>query len=480
MSGQDEKAVTAEKVVSMTRLEGIRGNGIGRRSFMKGTAGALLGGSALLGAPALLSGCGKEGGSGDDVLTIWHTEPTPVTQKALDEIIQRYQAENSGLKISAEPVAWADLVVKLRAALEAGNPPDIVQCEPMFVRTLQSQGLLRNVDEVVKSFADGDYRGFLEPMFRFEDGHYYGVPHAWGVDLISYRKDLYDRAGADPAQATWDDWKETLKKVTNPPDTYGLALAGKDTHNINEEVYMWVGSNGGRLFDADGKPTFTERPVLEMLEFWRDLAKERIISPEWTSMDYLATLSAVAGGKAASNLTFGRTAYTYQEEAPDLVAKDAFGVVPEKPVGPSGEDWITQLDAEPWVVFKEASRADEAIDFLKFFYGRDNYRSYLTTVPIQLLPILESMSEDPEYQQNDDIKRWSSWVDTQKKVAESGRARPLMVTHWQDLKRPYLVQIYASGVLADMVTSVAVDGEDPGKAAANAQRKAEQIVADYE
>lgn len=463
----------------MTELEGIRGNGIGRRSFMKGAAGTLLGAPALLGGPSLLSGCGNEGASSNDVLTIWHTEPTPVTQQTLDDIIRRYQAKNSGLKIRAEPVAWSDLVVKLRAALEAGNPPAIVQCEPMFVRTLQSQDLLRDVDEVVKSFDQGDYREFLEPLFRFEDGHYYGVTHAWGTDLISYRKDLYREAGAEPAQPTWEDWAETLAKVSDPPDTYGLALAGKDAHNINEEVYMWVGSNGGRLFDGDGQPTFTERPVLEMLEFWRGLAKERIISPQWTSMDYLNTLSAVAGGQAASNLTFGRTAYTYQEEAPDLVEKDAFGVVPEKPVGPSGDDWITQLDAEPWVVFKEAARADEAIDFLKFFYGRDNYRSYVTTVPVHLLPVLRSVSDDPQYQQNEDIKRWKFWIDTQEQVAGSGRARPLMVTHWEDMKLPYLVQIYASGVLADMVTDVVAGGEDPTTAAANAQRKAEQIVADY-
>src|SRR5256886_12663749 len=39
-------------------------------------------------------------------------------------------------------------------------------------------------------------------------------------------------------------------------------------------------TNGGRLFDAEGRPTLTEKPVLELLDFYKKLG--RVLPPGWT------------------------------------------------------------------------------------------------------------------------------------------------------------------------------------------------------
>ena len=64
---------------------------------------------------------------------------------------------------------------------------------------------------------------------------------------------------------------------------------------MNEDVYMWTGSNGGSLFDAKGNPALESPQVLGMLEFWKKL--KPTLPPGWASHDYLETLSAWATGK---------------------------------------------------------------------------------------------------------------------------------------------------------------------------------------
>ena len=46
-----------------------------------------------------------------------------------------------------------------------------------------------------------------------------------------------------------------------------------------------------------------------------------------------------------------------------VVAADGVGVFDSKPVGPSGKAFLTQLDAEPWMIFKDSPHPEEAAKF---------------------------------------------------------------------------------------------------------------------
>ena len=171
----------------------------------------VIAGTTFAVAAASLVGCSSAapGGEaeGDGQITIWHTESTPATVAAMDEIIADFEDENPGMSVTQESVGWGDLQVKLQAALAAGDLPELTHVEPMFVRTLFEQDLLAPVDGVVESL-DGDYQEQFKEMFTQEDGSIYGVTHAWGVDLTAVRADMYDTAGVDPdAAATWDDFR---------------------------------------------------------------------------------------------------------------------------------------------------------------------------------------------------------------------------------------------------------------------------------
>ena len=419
------------------------------------------------------------------VVTLWHTEPNPKTVGVMKEIIADYEKLNPGVKVNQEPIPWGDLDQKMQAALAAGAPPDASHGQAYVERSLSAKGLLLPIDEVVESIGADDIWDVVKKLNYHDVGqgnHYYGLAHAIGTDVHIIRKDYYRKAGISVTEPpkTWDEWLAQLKKLTvdtngdGKTDVYGLGLAGPGFF-INEEVYMWAGSNGGRLFDPNGRPTFTEKPIIEMLEFFKEVS-DCCLAPDWLSHGYLDTFAMLATGKVASILGWGRGTGYFEKYAADVVANGDIGVMPGKPVGPSGKAFLTQLDCEPWMVFKDGKNPQGAIDFLKFFYQPDNYRKYIQTVPIHFFPILKSVQQDPKYLATPDLATWKFWVDAQKNIIANHDPKPLMITEWDDLNLPFVQEVAGSGILVEMVTDVVEGRLSAADAAAKAQKRTEKLI----
>ncbi len=455
----------------MRKKATISGSGAGRcRTFLAGTALALL-------LPATLA-------AQERVIQVWHTEPNPATKAVMDGIIADFIEMHPDVRIEHEAVSWGDLDLKLQAALAAGAPPTLAQAQTYVERSLAAKGMLMPLNEVFDSIGRDDIFDVIDFIHTYEDGNSYGISHAVGADTIIYRKDFYRDAGLDPstAPATWAEWLDQLEALTVDTDgdgridRYGLGLAGPSFF-INEDLYMWVGSNGGRLFEENGRPTFTEEPVIQTLEFWKELG-ECCLSPDWLSQSYLDTFANLATGQVASILGWGRGTGYFEQYAPDVVAAGDIGVFDSKPAGPSGEPgkFVTQFDNESWIVFKDAANPDVAIEFLKFFYQPDNYLKYVHSVPTHLLPIRKSIASSKEYLADPAFEKWHDWVQAQLKMIAEDDPRPLLMTQWADLKLPFLAEIAGSGILADMVTDVVQGIRTPMEAAERAQERAEELI----
>jgi multiple sugar transport system substrate-binding protein len=215
--------------------------------------------------------------------------------------------------------------------------------------------------------------------------------------------------------------------------------------------------------------------VLETLAFWKEL-NDCCLPPDWLSHDYLDTFANLATGQVASIVGWGRGTGYFEQYAPEVVEAGDIGVMPGKPVGPSGQQFVTQLDSEPWMVFVDDDGADEEIEFLKFFYRPDNYLKYIQSVPIHFFPIRESMQDDVDYLATPEIERWKFWVDAQREVIANYDPKPVMITQWSDVDLPYIQEIAGSGILIDMVTDVVQRGMAPEEAAERAQQRAEELI----
>ena len=196
---------------------------------------------------------------------------------------------NPGKKVVQEAVGWAALNNKLQTAIATGALPDATQLEVSVGRSFMYKQLLRPMDDLLESVGrENVYPAVRALMVDERDGKTYGVSHAIGVNLLTYRKDFLKAAGlSEVAPKTFAEWLTMLKALTvdtngdGRPDRFGLSISGTG-HNINESLYTFVASNGGRLFDENGKPALTEPQVVEALRFFKEIA-DCCLAPDWLS-----------------------------------------------------------------------------------------------------------------------------------------------------------------------------------------------------
>jgi multiple sugar transport system substrate-binding protein len=412
------------------------------------------------------------------VVRIWHTETEPQSVKAFQEIITAFEKLHPDITVRQEPLAWGDLEAKLTTALAAGAPPDASHGQAITCASFYQKGLLRDQEDIAAAVGRDNIWEAVRNLCRF-DGKYYGITHSPNTNLLIYRKDIFKRKELKPP-ATWDDFLKVAQAMMERDKDgrvtrYGLSLPGTPLF-INILVAELTKANGGRLFDLKtGRPTFTERQVIEVLDFYKKL-NDTVLPPGWLGHGYLDTFTNLATGKAAMVYQgHGRSAGYIEKYAPKGTGNvEHFGVL-RKPRGPSGKTTAAQIDAEPWMIFKNARYPNEAAEFLKFFFKEENYIKYLHTVPIHLLPTLKSVRNSRAYQANEMYQRWKEWVEMDYYYLERDLAKPTLIVEWDDLKLPFLLEIFGSNILPDMVTD-AVRGMPSAQAAARAQARAEELI----
>ncbi len=427
-------------------------------------------------AVVLLGAVTASGAAEKKTIRLWQTETEPQTLAVLNQLAAEFEKTHPDVSVKIEGLAWGDLEKKLTAALAAGAPPDASHGQPITCASFAAKGLLRPLDDLVEAIGKDNLLDAFRNLCRW-DGKYYGVGHSPASSLFVYRKDLLVQKGLKVPR-TWDELIQVADGLKEVKDgqvvRYGLTMTGQPLF-VNIAVGELLKTNGGRLFDAEGRPTLTEKPMIELLDFYKKL--NRVLPPGWTGHGYLDTFANLANGKAAMLYqAYGRGVGYIEKYAPREVADPDHFAVTDKVIGPSGKTPAAQLDAEPWMVFKDAKGGPEAVEFLKFFFKDDNYIRYLHTVPIHLLPITKSTYRNPKYADHPTIRKWKPWVDMQEKYFRNDWIKPVLVLDWDDMRKPYLLEVMGSGILVDMVLD-SVKGMPSAEAAARAQKRVEELLA---
>jgi ABC-type glycerol-3-phosphate transport system substrate-binding protein len=365
------------------------------------------------------------------------------------------------------------------ASLAAGTPPELSHGQPITCAALQAKGLLLPLDEVVKALGEANIWDQVKRVCR-SGGKQYGLVHAAGTSLLIYRKDLAHKLGLKPPK-TWADLLANAKALTldtnsdGRPDIYGITIPG-DNLFINILLGELMKANGGILFDKQNRPQVTSKQMLETLEFIKELT--RYAPPGWEGHGYLETFTNLYGQKAAMMYQgYGRGASLIEKGAPKEMANAEIFDVWVKPHGPSGKEPAAQVDEEPWMLFKGAKNSKEAIEFLKFFYQKENYLEYIQTVPIHFFPITKSLRGDKDYLATPMIQRWKSWIEVQEQYLNKDQGKPTLVIDWDDMdSKPYLMEVLGSGILRDMVMDVVLEKKPAKDAAARAQKRLEDLL----
>jgi multiple sugar transport system substrate-binding protein len=351
--------------------------------------------TAVLASLTACGGGGDSGGSGGDAnhITVWIEEDLPDRVAATQDIVDDFTKE-TGVKVKLVAVAEDQFNQILTSNAAAGKLPDVIGGLPLGqVRTMSSNELIDT--EAVGSVIDGLDRGTfndsaLELTADGEDQ--LAVPSESWVQLLVYRKDLFDKAGLG-APSTYDDVLAAAKTLDSSgvPGFIGANVAGDA---FTEQTFEEIGlGNGCELVDDSGEVTFDSDECVAALDFYGQLQQDYSVAG---AQDVDTTRAAYFAGKGAmliwSSFILDEMAGLRKDALPTcpqcksdpaFLAKNS-GVVTSIQ-GPSGSGPATFGEVTSWTIPSD-SATDSAKKFVNYMMT-DGYEPWIEIAPEGKIPV---------------------------------------------------------------------------------------------
>ncbi len=186
----------------------------------------------------------------------------PDIESDMRVLLADFERENHAqVKLTILPwdTGWSELVKY--ALFRSG--PDVSEIGSTWMPSLVGMDTLEAVSSAEMAKMGGE-DAFLRPIWQsaFIDKKLYGIPWFTDTRLIYYRRDLFSRAGLDPAQVfhsaqSLDDAIETLQGSGQA--TPWMVPTVKSTQNMHIAA-PWVWGAGGDFLAADGSSVIFDRP----------------------------------------------------------------------------------------------------------------------------------------------------------------------------------------------------------------------------
>ncbi|WP_075072826.1 ABC transporter substrate-binding protein [Longilinea arvoryzae] len=312
----------------------------------------------------------------------------------LDEIIQKFEAENPDIKIEVERNNDSNFYDKLVTSILGEDAPDIARVEPVKAAQYISAGYAANLDEFIAAdLRDQFFPGTLEPLVK--DGSLYGVPQDVSTMVLYYRTDLFEAAGIATPPATWDELladAQALTKDTNNdgnPEVYGIGLFGGWGAF---EFYPWFWQAGGVMLNNDNgavTPAFNSPEGVSALQFWVDLANKYKVMPVGTATYGEDEIKGPFVAGQIAMFTSGPWTVASLKGNTEIDGKWAIAPLP------AGKKSASVLGGMDLIVLDQSTHKEQAARFINYLLQDEVQVDWAKS--LDLLPLKKSMYSDPTF-----------------------------------------------------------------------------------
>ena len=180
-------------------------------------------------AALVVAGCSSSGGGssnnqatgGSKTLTVWLMDgsaPTPL----VTGLNQEFQAAHSGVTVNYQVQKWDGILDKLTTALASNNPPDVIELGNTQAANFSSSGGLKDLTDKTSELGSSGWLQGMTESGQWE-GKQYAVPFYSANRFVTYRTDLFQKAGITKPPTSIQEWIADGQK---------LAAANKSTKNF--------------------------------------------------------------------------------------------------------------------------------------------------------------------------------------------------------------------------------------------------------
>jgi len=403
----------------------------------------------------------------DKKLTVWNPAAlAPQVDKIMQEQCYAY-LKQAGIKeseIDYSVIGGPQLLPKLVASLEAGNPPDITRLGSGYVQLYRSQGHLLEVTDLVNKMQQS--AGGLFPVSLgtvMHQGKAYGVPQSVSPWALITRLDVLAAAKVDPPK-TWDEFIEVCKKLQKPPRLTGYGMCLGLQNDADNNIMNMIWGHGGKLVEADNKTVaLHSKGTVAAVQLIADMFNKHKIIPKGTiGWDNTGNNKAYQSRQVIFVLN-PTSIYAYLAES-DKELYDNTGLLPI-PAGPAGA--IAELTTAEWLLFKHNPYPEVAKGLAEYWMAPENLRVMIEEGDGRWGPPYQGMY-DSDFWKRPVFQYWRGML-------ENGRLFPSPGT-----VNAASGEVLATFTLGHMMHRVLVENWEAEKAVEEAHKKVVDIYARYQ
>jgi multiple sugar transport system substrate-binding protein len=350
---------------------------ISRRSFLKASGAATVGGASGGLAAILASGRAPAFAQGTTLHWLRWNDFVPASDEVLRKEIAPACEKALGLKLNIEMINANDIQARTTSSIQSGSGPDVI-CSLNNWPRLYAESVV-DVSDIAEEIGQAQ-EGFYDATraVAYDGKKWIAVPWSIGATLIAYRKAWFDEIGYTKFPETWEEYRDAGKKLKAKGRPLGQTL-GHTFGDAPTYAYAYLWSWGGKEVEADGKTVVlnskeTIQSVAFMTGFWKDAYDEGGLAWDDTSNN-----RAFLSGTCSATLN-GASIYLEAKRKPDTYLTDQGGPMKDDilhaplPKGVAGQFGYHVPMSNMLMGYSKNQKA--AKDFLRWITSKDVYQRW--------------------------------------------------------------------------------------------------------
>jgi multiple sugar transport system substrate-binding protein len=217
------------------------------------------------------------------VLQFWNAYNTQDAEASTmaKVVIPAFEKLHPNIKVVSDVYPYGQLLSKFLASSSAGDAPDVMRSDIIWVPQLAKEGALLPLSKDMPGFASLASEVYAGPLSTNDwQGVYYGLPLDTNTQVLFWNKNDFAAAHIAGPPKTMQQIFVDAQKLTDPAKKqYGLDLQGTDMWNLDP----WIWSMGGEITNA----TYTKAvgylngpKVVQAMSDFMSLLKDGVINPD--------------------------------------------------------------------------------------------------------------------------------------------------------------------------------------------------------
>jgi len=204
--------------------------------------------AALVAAFAVVAvgASGASGGSTASSITVWlQTDAQNGWSDLVASTNAQFKKDHPGVDVNVQYQQWTQHLAKFDATLAGGNAPDVIEMGNTEMAKYAAAGAFQDLTSSKGSFENSGK--WLTGMVKWGsyNGKLYGIPYYAGSPVVTYRTDLFKKAGIKSVPTSLGQFALDAKRLAATNKQKGFSpvyIAGPDWFTAMNFVYDYGGA----------------------------------------------------------------------------------------------------------------------------------------------------------------------------------------------------------------------------------------------